>query len=177
MVCEVETSEPTRFLIKLFLFLLNGSIAQWQLRGTVNPLLRVRWFESIYSHIWNFGIAGAYVGLKNQRSVIRFPQVPLKDFVAQLVELFTFNEEVMGSSPIGITTQGSRGVRSISLRLGRRVRRFESCLPYTLEYSSIGQSTALIRRGLKVRVFLFQQSVSRGFVNPIAKTMTNTGQN
>ena len=25
------------------------------------------------------------------------------DFVAQLVELFTFNEEVMGSSPIGIT--------------------------------------------------------------------------
>ena len=29
--------------------------------------------------------------------------ISTKDFVAQLVELFTFNEEVLGSSPNGIT--------------------------------------------------------------------------
>ena len=33
-----------------------------------SPLFGVRWFESICRHIRNFGIAGAYVGLKIQRN-------------------------------------------------------------------------------------------------------------
>ena len=84
----------------------------------------------------------SYFGYRKKAGIAQLARVPsfqvgscefeshyplfLFDFVAQLVELFTFNEEVMGSSPIGITTYGSRGVRSISFRLGRRARRFES---------------------------------------------------
>ena len=38
-----------------------------------------------------------------QVSVVQVYLFPQYDFVAQLVELFTFNEEVLGSSPNGIT--------------------------------------------------------------------------
>ena len=40
---------------------------------------------------------------ENPKEVVRNHSSPHLDFVAQLVELFTFNEEVLGSSPNGIT--------------------------------------------------------------------------
>ena len=81
--------------------------------------------------------------------------ISTNDFVAQLVEHYTFNVGVLRSSRSGITIRRI-AQPGIAPRLGRGGRRFESCFSDTLEYSSIGQSTALIRRGLKVRVFLFQ---------------------
>ena len=65
-----------------------------------------------------------------------------------------------GSSP-GPITKWELAQSGIALALGARGRRFESCIPNTLEYSSIGQSIRLIRERLKVRFFLFQQMRGR----------------
>ena len=52
----------------------DNKIGNWEYRIAAiaadckSALIRVRRFESYYSHNWNFGIAGAYVGLKIQRN-------------------------------------------------------------------------------------------------------------